>query len=110
MGIHADHGVSVDRPDINRDHALMKEDKEPLRRADGEKERRDDRDRRDRDHNDGEYDHDSNKDISKQRLPHKRQPFHSGADQLHQDGEDGENFGAFRGSSSYDDKTAVKSE
>lgn len=108
-GLHADHGVCVNRPDVGHDQALMKEDKDPRRHGDRE-EIRDDRERRDRDHIGIDYEHDGNRDISKQCLTHKRQLFCSGADQLHQDGEDNENFGALRGSSSYDDKTAVKSE
>ncbi|XP_031386160.1 paired amphipathic helix protein Sin3-like 4 isoform X2 [Punica granatum] len=107
-GLHADHDVSVDRPDIDHDQALMKADKESRRRGDREEKRRDDRDRRDRDHDDRDCEHDSNRDISKQRFPQKRQSFRQGADQLHQDGGDDENFGALRGSSSYDDKIAVK--
>lgn len=85
----------------------MKADKEPRRRGDRERERRDDRDMRDQDHDDRDYEHYKSRDIMKQRFPHKRQPFHSGADQLHQDGGDDKNCGA---RSSYDDKTSVKSE
>ncbi|KAK4764578.1 hypothetical protein SAY86_025668 [Trapa natans] len=102
--LHADHDVSVDRPDIDHDQALTKAEKESRRRGDRDKERRDDRDRRDQDHDDRDYEHDSSRDMNKQRFPHKRNPFRPGADQLHQDGGEDENVGS---RSSYDDKTAI---
>ncbi|XP_058193271.1 paired amphipathic helix protein Sin3-like 3 [Rhododendron vialii] len=85
---HVDRDLSVERPDIDHDKALMRADKEQRRR--GEKERREDRDRRERE----------------RKSAHRVED--SVADQFHQGGEGVENFGMHPGSSSHDDKSAMK--
>ncbi|XP_059648928.1 paired amphipathic helix protein Sin3-like 4 isoform X2 [Cornus florida] len=103
---HADRDISVDRLDPDHDKALLRADKEQRRRIEKEKERRDDRDRRERERDDRDYDHDG-----MQRISHKRKSARriEDSDQLHQSGDGGENFGIRPGSSSYDDKMALKS-
>lgn len=108
--LHADNDHSVDRPDLDHDRALLKAEKELRRRGEREKERRDDRDRREQEHDEREFEHDSTRDINLQPFSNKRRAFRSGADQLHQDGEVEENFSTLPSSSSYDDKSTVKSE
>lgn len=88
--MHVDCDLNVERPDIDHDKALLRADKEQRRR--GEKERREDRDRRER-----------------ERKPARRVED-SVADQFHQGGEGVENFVMHPGSSSYDDKSVMKSE
>lgn len=110
VGSYPEHDLSVDRPDLDHDRALMKVEKEQRRRSEKEKERREDRERRD----DRDFDHDGSRDFNMQRFPHKRKSTRRGedlaTDQLHQGGEDVENLGAHLISSSYDDKNSAKSE
>nr|XP_011463409.1 PREDICTED: paired amphipathic helix protein Sin3-like 4 isoform X2 [Fragaria vesca subsp. vesca] len=109
VGSYPEHDLSVDRPDLDHDRALMKVEKEQRRRSEKEKERREDRERRD----DRDFDHDGSRDFNMQRFPHKRKSTRRGedlaTDQLHQGGEDVENLGAHLISSSYDDKNSAKS-
>lgn len=89
----------------------MRVEKEQRKR--GEKDRREDRDKRDRERDDKEFDHDGSRDFNLQRFPHKRKPSRRAEDsseQLHQGGEGDENFGVRPISSSYDDKSSLKSE
>ncbi|KAL6983585.1 hypothetical protein U1Q18_016969 [Sarracenia purpurea var. burkii] len=99
---HADRDLSVDRPDLDHDKALPRDDKEQRRRGEKEKERME------REQDDRDFEHDG-----MQRLGHNRKTTcgieNSVADQLHQGIEDAENFGMHRGSSSFDDRTALKS-
>lgn len=85
----------------------MRSNEEHRKRGEKEKERRNDRERRERDDKDFEHD-------GVQRFPHKRKATcgieDSVADQLHPGAEVAENFGMHPGSSSYDNKTAIKSE
>ncbi|GMP58130.1 hypothetical protein CsSME_00021912 [Camellia sinensis var. sinensis] len=105
---HADCDLSVDRPDLDHDKALLRAGKEQQRRGEKEKEKREDRDRREREQDDRDFEHDG-----MQHFPHKRKSAHriedSVADQLRQGGKGEENFGMHPGSSSYDDKSALKS-
>ncbi|XP_028090186.1 paired amphipathic helix protein Sin3-like 4 isoform X1 [Camellia sinensis] len=98
---HVDRDLSVDRPDLDHDKALLRADKEQRRRGEKEKERRE-RERDDRD-----FEH-----AGMQRLSYKRKSActieDSVADQLHQGGE-GAEFAMHPGSSFFDDKTALKS-
>ncbi|XP_043704298.1 paired amphipathic helix protein Sin3-like 4 isoform X2 [Telopea speciosissima] len=108
---HADHELSVDRPDPEYDKLPMKVDKEQRKRVEKEKERKEDR--KDRDRDDKDIEHDGNRDFNgMQRLPHKRKSARrvedSVVDQLHPGGEGAENF-ALPLSSSYDDKNDLKS-
>lgn len=89
---------------------MLKAEKEQRRRGEREKDRRDDRDRRERGHDEREFEHDSTRDINLQQFSNKQRAFHLAADQLHQDGEVEENFSTLPSSSSYDDKSTVKSE
>ncbi|KAI8528426.1 hypothetical protein RHMOL_Rhmol12G0147900 [Rhododendron molle] len=99
---HADRDLSVDRPDADHNKALMRSNEEHRKRGEKEKERRKDRERREQDDKDFE-----------QRFPHKRKATcgieDSVADQLHPGAEVAENFRMHPGSSSYDNKTAIKS-
>ncbi|XP_010272120.1 PREDICTED: paired amphipathic helix protein Sin3-like 4 isoform X1 [Nelumbo nucifera] len=111
---HADRDLSVDRPDIEHDRALLKGDKEQRKRIEKEKERKEERDRRDRDRDDKDIEHDSSRDFNNMtRLPHKRKSSRRGedsiAEQMHQGGEGAENFGMHPISSTFDDKIALKS-
>lgn len=85
----------------------MRTNEEHWKRGEKEKERRKDGERRERD--DKDFGHDG-----VQHLPHKRKATcgidDSVADQLHEGAEVAENFGMHPGSSSYDNKTAFKSE
>lgn len=101
-----DRDLSVDRPDPDHDRSLMRVDKEQRRR--GEKDRREDRDRRERERDDREFDHDGNRDFNMQRFPHKRKA--PSREPLHQGGEGDENFGMRPLSSSFDEKSSLKSE
>ncbi|XP_057948540.1 paired amphipathic helix protein Sin3-like 4 isoform X2 [Malania oleifera] len=110
---HADRD-SVDYPDHDHDRTLVRADKEARRRGEKEKERREDRDRRERERDDRDFEHDGCRDINNmQHLPHKRKSARriedSVDDQLHRIGEGAENIGMRPGSSSYDDKNALKS-
>ncbi|KAA8533070.1 hypothetical protein F0562_033397 [Nyssa sinensis] len=104
----ADRDLSVDRPDQDHDKALMRADKEQRRRGEREKERREDRDRKEPEQVDRDFENDGI-----HRLSHKRKSARTFednvADQLHRGGEGCENFGMRLGSSSYDDKSALKS-
>ncbi|KAK4598272.1 hypothetical protein RGQ29_015659 [Quercus rubra] len=100
-----DRDLSVDRPDPDHDRSLMRVDKEQRRR--GEKDRREDRDRRERERDDREFDHDGNRDFNMQRFPHKRKA--PSREPLHQGGEGDENFGMRPLSSSFDEKSSLKS-
>ncbi|CAN1816987.1 Paired amphipathic helix protein Sin3-like 4 [Linum perenne] len=106
---HPDRDFSVDRPDPDHDRALLRVDKEQRRRVEKEKERREDRDRRERD--DRDYEHDANHDYGMQRFPLKgklgRKLEDPGAEHHIVEGDD--NYGMLPVSSSYDDKSAVKS-
>lgn len=107
---HGDRDLSVDRPDPDHDRSLMRVEKEQRKR--GEKDRREDRDKRDRERDDKEFDHDGSRDFNLQRFPHKRKPSRRAEDsseQLRQGGEGDENFGVRPISSSYDDKSSLKS-
>ncbi|XP_058193253.1 trans-Golgi network-localized SYP41-interacting protein 1-like isoform X2 [Rhododendron vialii] len=77
---HVDHDLSVERPNIGHDKALLGADKEQGRR--GEKERRE------------------------RKSAHRIED--SVADQFHQGGEGVENFGMQPGPCSHDDKSAMK--
>ncbi|GKU97035.1 hypothetical protein SLEP1_g10217 [Rubroshorea leprosula] len=63
---HADRDLSVDRPDLDDDKAMVKMQKEQRKRVE-----RDNRDRKPRDQDDREPEHD-NRDSSLHRLPEKR--------------------------------------
>ncbi|KAL6969503.1 hypothetical protein U1Q18_029215 [Sarracenia purpurea var. burkii] len=99
---YTDHDLGVEQAEIDHDKASLRADKEQRRRGEKEKERKE-RERDDRD-----FEHDAT-----QRFPYKRKfarrTEDSIADQLHQGGEGAEDFGMHPGSSSYDDKTALKS-
>ncbi|KAF9623250.1 hypothetical protein IFM89_000739 [Coptis chinensis] len=101
----ADRDLSVDRPDPDHDKALMKMDRDQRRRAEREKERKEDRNRRDRDREEKDVDLDSNRDFNIQRL-HKRSSRRVEENQV---GEDTEKFGIHSVSSSYEDKSVLKS-
>lgn len=90
---------------------MMRADKEQRRRGEKEKERREDRDRRERDRDDRDYEHDGNRDFNMQRFPHKRKSARRVEDSAaeHPDGDGDEAFGMLPSSSTYDDKTSVKS-
>ncbi|XWS44244.1 hypothetical protein CRYUN_Cryun15aG0027700 [Craigia yunnanensis] len=62
---HADRDLSVDRPELDDDKAMMKMQKEQRKRVE-----KDNRDRRTRDQNDP--DHDNNRDFNLQRFPDKK--------------------------------------
>ncbi|GMI99169.1 SIN3-like 2 [Hibiscus trionum] len=62
---HADRDLSVDRPELNEDKALVKMRKEQRKRVE-----KDNRDLRIRDHDDPE--HDNNRDFNSQRFPDKK--------------------------------------
>ncbi|CAN0924109.1 Paired amphipathic helix protein Sin3-like 4 [Linum grandiflorum] len=83
----------------------MRADKEQRRRVEKEKERREDRDRRERDDRDYEHDAHDYRFPLKGKLGRKLED--SGAE--HQVGEGDDNYGMHPVSSSYDDKSAVKS-
>lgn len=89
---------------------MLKAEKEQRRRGEREKERRDDIDRRERERDEREFEHDSTRDINLHQFSNKRRAFRLATDQLHQDGEVEENFSTLPSSSSYDDKSTVKSE
>ncbi|PSR88338.1 Paired amphipathic helix protein Sin3-like [Actinidia chinensis var. chinensis] len=100
---HADRDLSVDRPDLDHDKAMLRAEKEQRRRSEKEKERREDKDRKDRDDGDFELD-------GIQCFSHKRKTTRGIEDSVaDQGGEGAENFGMHPGSSSYDDKSALKS-
>ena len=106
---HADRDLSVDWPELDHDKALMKADKEQRKRGEKEKDRREDRDRKEREQDDTDFEN-----GEMHRFPHRRRSAHrsedSIVDQSHQEGEGTDNFGTGPGSSSYDDKAALKSE
>lgn len=85
----------------------MRSNEEHRKHGEKEKERRKDRERRER--NDKDFEHDG-----VQHFPHKRKATcgieDAVADRLHQGAEVAENIGMHPGSSSYDNKTAIKSE
>ncbi|KAJ7953703.1 Paired amphipathic helix protein Sin3-like [Quillaja saponaria] len=113
MVSHGDRDLSVDRPDLDHDRALMRAGKEQQRRGEKEKDRRDGRDRRGQEHDDREYEHDGSREFNMQHFPHKRKSGRRGedssAEHLHHGGEGDENFATRPISSSYDDKVTVKS-
>ena len=83
---------------------MLRADKEQRRRGEKEEERREDKDRKERDDGDFELD-------GMQCFSHKRKTTRGIADSVaDQGGEGAENFGMHPGSSSWDDKTALKSE
>ncbi|KAL2939201.1 Paired amphipathic helix protein Sin3-like 2 [Bienertia sinuspersici] len=90
---HADHDLSVERPELDEDRVPMKSHKDQRKRVD-----KDSRDRRNRDLDDREPEHDNNRDFNMQRLPDKRKPARKA-----------EGFGANSILASSDDKSAVKS-
>ncbi|GFY88375.1 SIN3-like 3 [Actinidia rufa] len=100
---HADRDLSVDRPDLDHDKAMLRADIEQRRRGEKEKERREDKDRKEQDDGDFELD-------GMQCFSHKRKTTRGIADSVaDQGGEGAENFGMHPGSSSCDDKSALKS-
>ncbi|KAK9272549.1 hypothetical protein L1049_002922 [Liquidambar formosana] len=90
---HADRDLSVDRPDLDDDKAMLKVHKEQRKRAEKEN-----RDRRTRDQDDREPEHDIGRDFNLQRLPEKRKPSRKV-----------EGFGVNPNMASEDDKNALKS-
>ncbi|XWS40811.1 hypothetical protein CRYUN_Cryun17cG0027500 [Craigia yunnanensis] len=82
---HADRDLSVDRPELDDDKAMMKMQKEQRKRVD-----KDNRDRRTRDQDD--HEHDDNRDFHLQRFPDK---MRSGR--------------KIEGFASYDDRDTLKS-
>ncbi|GLT33331.1 hypothetical protein SLA2020_079300 [Shorea laevis] len=90
---HADRDLSVDRPDLDDDKAMMKMQKEQRKRVE-----RDNRDRRTRDQDDREPEHDNNRDFNLHRFPEKRKS----ARKI-------EGFGVNSNYASYDDKDTLKS-
>lgn len=111
--LHADRDLSVDRPDLDHDKAMMKVDKEQQRkRGEKERDRREDKDRKEKERDNRDFDHDGNRDFM-QRLSHKRKSVpkveDSVADQLQQGGEGSGNFGMHHVAASYDDKNSLKS-
>ncbi|GFZ00105.1 SIN3-like 4 [Actinidia rufa] len=93
-----DHDLSVERPDLYHDKALLGAYKEQRRHGEKEKERRGDRDRRERQRDDRDFEHDG-----VQRFPHN---WKSG--RMMDCRESTKNFGMRPGSSSRDDKTSLK--
>ncbi|XP_057509784.1 paired amphipathic helix protein Sin3-like 4 [Actinidia eriantha] len=93
-----DHDLSVERPDLYHDKALLGAYKEQQRHGEKEKERRGDRDRRERQRDDRDFQHDG-----VQRFPHN---WKSG--RMMDCRESTENFGMHPGSSSRDYKTSLK--
>ncbi|GAB2288794.1 hypothetical protein Dimus_023105 [Dionaea muscipula] len=65
---HADRDLSVERPDLDEDKAMMKMYKDPKKRE------KDNRDRRSREQDDRDIEHETNKDPNIQRIPDKRKP------------------------------------
>ncbi|XP_047318696.1 paired amphipathic helix protein Sin3-like 4 [Impatiens glandulifera] len=98
--LHIERDLSVDRPDIDCDKSLLRADKEQRRRNEREKERRDERDLRDHEQDETYY--------TNNRKTNRRRDD-SINDQLHQNGESMDNFGTRNGSSSFDEKNALKS-
>ncbi|KDP45427.1 hypothetical protein JCGZ_09676 [Jatropha curcas] len=90
---NTERDLSVDRPELDDDKAMMKVHKEQRKRAEKEN-----RDRRNRDQDDREPEHDSNRDFSLQRFPDKRKSSRKV-----------EGFGINSNISSYDDKDNLKS-
>ncbi|XP_038713582.1 paired amphipathic helix protein Sin3-like 4 isoform X4 [Tripterygium wilfordii] len=106
---HSDRDLSVDSPDPDNDRGLMKTEKEQWRRCEKEKDRREDRERRDCERDDRDFEHDGNRDFNMQRKRKSGpRPEGSMAEQLHQ-GDGDENFGVQPASSTYDDKSGLKS-
>ncbi|XP_057481650.1 paired amphipathic helix protein Sin3-like 4 [Actinidia eriantha] len=100
---HADRDLSVDRPDLDHDKAMLRADKEQRRHSEKEKERREDKDRKEQDDGDFELD-------GIQCFSHKRKTTRGIKDSVADQGVEGAgNFGMHPGSSSYDDKSALKS-
>lgn len=89
---HADHDLSVERPELDEERVTIKSHKDQKKRD------KDNRERRNRDLDDREPEHDNNRDINIQRLPEKRKPARKV-----------EGFGANSNLASSDDKSAVKS-
>ncbi|XAR48027.1 hypothetical protein NMG60_11030718 [Bertholletia excelsa] len=90
---HADHDLSVDRPDNDYDNAMLRAEKEQRRRGDKE-DMREDREQREQDQDDRDDEQDG-----MQRFPYKRKLYEGG---------EAENFETCPCPSSYDDKTALK--
>ena len=87
-----DRDLSVDRPDLDDDKAMMKTNKEQRKRVEKEG-----RDKRIRDQVDREPDHDNNGDLNLQHFPDKKKSVKKA-----------EGFG-LTAELAYDDKDAVKS-
>ncbi|KAF7802898.1 paired amphipathic helix protein Sin3-like 2 isoform X1 [Senna tora] len=87
-----DRDLSVDRPDLDDDKAMVKVHKEPKKRVDKES-----RDRKTRDQDDREADHDNNRD-SNSRFPDKKKSVKKA-----------EGFGLTADFAAYDDKDTLKS-
>lgn len=96
---HVDRDFSVDRPDPDHDNKALMRDRELRRRGEKEKERRDERER---ERGDRDFDHDG---ILQKRKSGRRVED-SVTDQFYQGADSVEKFE----SSSYVDKSAVKSE
>ncbi|CAO2825485.1 unnamed protein product [Amaranthus hypochondriacus] len=89
---HAEHDLSVERPDLDDERGSAKAYKDQRKRD------KDNRERRSRDMDDREPEHDTNRDFNVQRLPEKRKPARKV-----------EGFGANSIIASPDDKAAVRS-
>lgn len=87
-----DRDLSVDRPELDDDKAIMKARKEQRKRVDKEI-----RDKKTRDQDEREHDHDNNRDLNL-RIPDRKKSVKKGED-----------FGLTAEFTSYDDKDTLKS-
>ncbi|KAI3970604.1 hypothetical protein MKX01_024251 [Papaver californicum] len=84
MTSHLDRNRSVDRPDADQDRTMIREHR---KRAEKERERRDDRDRRDHGRDEKDLEHDNGRDLDHMQRPYKRKSarrIEDSNDALHQ--------------------------
>lgn len=91
---HTDRNLSVDHPELDDDKAMVKMHKEHRRRTE-----KDSRDRRNHEQDEGDPDHDNNRDFKLQRFVDKRKSARKV-----------EGFGVHANFPSYEDKDTLKSE